>query len=185
MRARLFTYEHIQAGLTLLVWVCAGLCCRPRSFRTPWLRRSGAGGCRGAGSSASLFNWRWWPAVVRRRSRPALPGHFFAAEPHGTVHHQVWAVILKLVGSYLLAVVSWVLLLAWAAVLLARQPEPAEDALDSDLLDRLYKGRLWIAAWQAARCFPPFVEYSMARLPEKLQSGWIVLPVGIIWLPCL
>jgi hypothetical protein len=50
----------------------------------------------------------------------ALPGHFFNGEPHGTVAHQVWAVILKLAGAYLLAIASWVLLLAWAAVLLAR-----------------------------------------------------------------
>jgi hypothetical protein len=49
-----------------------------------------------------------------------LPGHFFNGVPHGTVSQQVWAVALKLVGSYLLAVCSWVLLLGWAAVMLGR-----------------------------------------------------------------
>jgi hypothetical protein len=55
-----------------------------------------------------------------------LPGHFFAGLPHGTVTHQIWAVAFKLVGSYVLAVGFWVLLLAWAAVLLARTA-PADD----------------------------------------------------------
>ena len=50
-----------------------------------------------------------------------LPGHFFAGIPHGTVSHQIWAVALKLAGSYVLVVGSWVLLLAWAAVLLSRE----------------------------------------------------------------
>jgi len=50
----------------------------------------------------------------------SLPGHFFHGQPNGTVSHQVWAVIFKLAGAYMLAVTSWVLLMAWAAVLSAQ-----------------------------------------------------------------
>jgi len=38
-------------------------------------------------------------------------------------------VILKLVAAYVLAIASWVLLLAWAAVLLERTPQPCAGEL--------------------------------------------------------
>jgi hypothetical protein len=57
-----------------------------------------------------------------------LPGHFFNGVPQGTVSHQVWVVALKLVGSYVLAVCSWVLLLGWAAVMLGRPATGGEVA---------------------------------------------------------
>ena len=67
------------------------------------------------------LNWRWWPAVIGSALVGVeLPGHFFGGMPHGAVSHQVWAVIFELGGTYLLGVVCWVLLLAWAAVLLNR-----------------------------------------------------------------
>jgi hypothetical protein len=81
-----------------------------------------------------LLNWRWWlAAVIAALLGVALPGHFFSGMPQGTVSHQVWAIALKLTGAFLLAVVCWVLMLAWAAVLLSRVPprktEPEEESL--------------------------------------------------------
>jgi hypothetical protein len=81
-----------------------------------------------------MLNWRWWSgAVIAALVGALLPSYFFNGEPHGTVTHQVWAAILKPVGAYLLAMASWVLLLAWCAVQLAREehkPEwPGDDAL--------------------------------------------------------
>jgi hypothetical protein len=81
-----------------------------------------------------LFNWRWWSAViVAALLAVEWPSHFFSGEPQGTVSHQVWAVALKLAGTYLLAIVCWVLLLAWCAVLLSRNRpgklQPNDDSL--------------------------------------------------------
>jgi hypothetical protein len=59
-----------------------------------------------------------------------LPEHFFAGAPHGTVSHQVWAVILKLAGSYVLAVGCWVVLLAWCAVQFGRRAGGRDDGGD-------------------------------------------------------
>jgi hypothetical protein len=63
-----------------------------------------------------------------------LPAHFFTVEPHGTVSAQIWLVAFKLTGAYLLAIVFWVLLLGWLAVLFGRQqpvavePPSAQDS---------------------------------------------------------
>jgi hypothetical protein len=79
-------------------------------WRLPWSR-----------SFRLVFDWRWWLAVaVAAPLGVALPGRFFSAEPSGSVSHQVWAVGIKLTGAYLLAITSWVLVLAWAAVLLEK-----------------------------------------------------------------
>ena len=76
-----------------------------------------------------LWNWRWWLGVlVAALVAVALPSLFFASEPSGTVHAQVWHVALKLTAAYLLAVGSWVLLLGWFAVLFNRTVPPAPDA---------------------------------------------------------
>jgi hypothetical protein len=66
-----------------------------------------------------LLNWRWWVAMVAASlAAVALPGHIFAALPAGTVPHQVWMVMFKLAGAYVLAMGCWVLLLGWCAALL-------------------------------------------------------------------
>jgi hypothetical protein len=139
-RATVFTYDHIQSWLTLAEWVLRWIVVPGKviphamasaqwGWRLPWRKLI-----------RMMLNWRWWPAVaLTALMGVVLPGHFFTAEPHGTVSHQIWAVALKLTGSYLLAVASWVLLLAWAAVLLARtassndsdglpQPEGGDDS---------------------------------------------------------
>jgi len=120
-RARLFTYAHIQLWITILIWIFRWIVVPAKvlphavasaqwGWRLPWRR-----------SLRLVLDWRWWAAVaVAALVGVALPGHFFKAEPSGTVSHQIWVVILKLVGAYLLAITSWVLVLAWAAVLLER-----------------------------------------------------------------
>ncbi|MGA2570924.1 MAG: hypothetical protein ABSF23_10420 [Terracidiphilus sp.] len=146
-RATVFTYEHIQTWLAVLIWIFRwivvpakviphALASAQWGWRLPWRKLV-----------RLLLDWRWWlAAVVAALLGVELPGHFSFGEPHGTVSHQVWAIALKLAGVYLLAAVCWVLMLAWVAVLLSRQSEPAEDALDAVLLRRLRASRLWIGA---------------------------------------
>jgi hypothetical protein len=134
-RATLFTYRHIQSWFALaegiLRWIIVPAKIIPYAIVTAqwgWripVRRV----------IRMLFNWRWWLAMVLAAYiGVALPSRFFSSNPHGTVSAQVWAVVLKLAATYLLAIGCWVLLLAWAAVLFARQPQhgsahPADDSL--------------------------------------------------------
>ncbi|SPE27286.1 membrane hypothetical protein [Candidatus Sulfotelmatomonas gaucii] len=133
-RATVFTYGHIQTWLTLLEWILRWIVIPAKvipyaiasaqwGWRLPWRRLFGL-----------LLNWRWWLAVVvASLIAVTLPIHFFSGIPHGTVAHQVWAVIFKFAGAYLQAVVCWVLLVAWAAVLFERgstaAKEPGDDLL--------------------------------------------------------
>lgn len=160
-RATIFTYDHIQTWLAVLIWILRwivvpakviphALASAQWGWRLPWRKLI-----------RLLLDWRWWvAAVIAALLGVALPGHFFSGVPSGTVTHQVWAVALKLAGAYLLAVVCWVLMLAWAAVLLCRQSEPAKDALDAILCRRLRMSRVWIGAqflWLIPWVFAYFV----------------------------
>ncbi|MGB9408610.1 MAG: hypothetical protein WCA89_13810 [Terracidiphilus sp.] len=127
-RAKLFTYEHIQHWMNILEWVLRWIVVPAKvipyamssvqcGLRLPWRR-----------IIHLLWNWRWWLAVVIAALVSVwLPGRFFAGEPSGTVHAQIWHVALKLAATYLLAMCSWVLLLGWAAVLFGRQQPPVEE----------------------------------------------------------
>jgi len=129
-RASLFTYDHIQNWLVILVWIfrwiivpgklilCA-IASTQFGWRLPWRRLIRV-----------MLNWLWWPAVILA-SLIAVewPSHFYNAIPQGSVSHQVWTVLLKLAANYLLAITCWVLLLAWAAVLLFPRPQLADGAL--------------------------------------------------------
>ncbi len=133
-RATLFTYDHIQSWLTFLVWVFRWIALPAKII--PWAISSAQWGWHLPGRKIIrlLLNWRWWLAVIiAALVAVEWPSHFFNGEPHGTVSHQVWFVVLKLAGSYLLAVVCWVLLLAWCAVLLSRprltKAESGDDSL--------------------------------------------------------
>jgi hypothetical protein len=133
-RATVFTYEHIQKWLTFAEWLLRWILVPGKiipyamasaqwSWRVPFRR-----------IIRLLLNWRWWPAVVLAALvGVVLPEHFFAGLPHGTVSHQIWAVALKLAGSYVLVVGSWILLLGWAAVLMSRfipgKNPPGDDSL--------------------------------------------------------
>jgi hypothetical protein len=125
MRVTLLSFEHLLKAMTFLEWVLRWIALPGKlivlavasaewGWRLPW-RRVGR----------VLWNWRWWPAVIAASLLAVwLPSHFFTPEPHGSVTAQVWSVGLKLAAAYLLAVSSWVLLLAWCAVLFARQQKP-------------------------------------------------------------
>jgi len=131
-RATLLTYEHLTRWMTLLEWVLRWIVVPGKiipyamvsaqwGWRIPWRR-----------VLRILWSWRWWPAVALASLLAVwLPGRFFAGQPHGSVSAQIWAVGLKLAGAYPLGLGSWVLLLAWAAVLFGRQRRspPLEESL--------------------------------------------------------
>ncbi|MGO8933056.1 MAG: hypothetical protein ACLPLZ_03195 [Terracidiphilus sp.] len=134
MRATLLTYDHIQTWLTFLVWIFRWIAVPAKVI--PWAMSSAQSGWRLPWRKIIrlLFNWRWWLAVIiAALVAVEWPSHFFNGEPQGTVSHQVWSVTLKLAGAYLLAIISWVLLLAWCAVLLCRhrpsKAQPSDDSL--------------------------------------------------------
>lgn len=170
-RARVFTYAHLMHWLTLAEWVFRWIVTPGKVI--PWAIASVVSGWRLPFGRVLrlLWNWRWWPSVIAAALvGVALPVHFFAGLPHGTVRQQTWAVIFKLSGSYLLIIASWVLLLAWAAVLLARQAQPSEDALDQQVLQRLYKSRLWLAALAGWVLLTALIRLVSAHWPGSLGS---------------
>jgi hypothetical protein len=134
-RARFFTYEHITTWLSVLEWIFRWIVVPAKAiphalasaqwgWRLPWRKLL-----------RMILNWRWWiGAVIASLMGVLLPSYFFNGAPHGSVTHQVWAVILKVAGAYLLAIVSWVLLLAWAAVLLMRDERKLETLGDDALV---------------------------------------------------
>lgn len=134
LRATLLAYDHIQSWLTFLVWVFRWIALPAKVI--PYAMASAQWGWRLPWRKIIrlLFNWRWWLAVIiGALVAVEWPSHFFTGEPHGAVSHQVSSVMLKLAGAYLLAVVCWVLLLAWCVVLLSRprprKVEPSDDSL--------------------------------------------------------
>jgi hypothetical protein len=146
-RAVVFTYAHIARWLTIIEWILRWIAVPAKviphavastqwGWRLPWRKLF-----------RLLLNWRWWlGAVIAALVGVLLPSHFFNGQPHGSVLHQELAVSTKLLGAYLLAVTSWVLLLAWAAVVVARQEEPPKDAADQAVFAILWKSRGWIGA---------------------------------------
>jgi len=130
-RARVFTFAHLAQWMTIAEWVLRWIvvpgkliACAVASAQWGWRLP-----CRRL--IRLLLNWRWWLVVViAALAGVALPEHFFTGLPGGTVSHQVWAVMFKLAAAYVLAVGSWVLLLAWCAVLLdpiePSAPTPSE-----------------------------------------------------------
>jgi hypothetical protein len=134
-RATVFTYEHIQKWFTVAEWLLRWIVIPGKIV--PYAMASAQWGWRVPFRKIIrlLLNWRWWPAVVLTALLSVvLPGHFFAGIPHGTVTHQIWAVALKLAGSYVLIVGCWVLLLGWCAVLLARSGGGAKSPGDDSLV---------------------------------------------------
>lgn len=131
-RAKLFMYEHIQRWLLIAEWVMRWVVVPAKII--PYAVASAQWGWRVPLRRVLriLWNWRWWPAVVLAALLSVwLPGWLFAGEPKGTVSAQIWHVSLKLAATYLLAAGSWVLLLAWAAVLFGRQSSDKEPLLVS------------------------------------------------------
>ncbi len=128
-RAVVFTYAHIVRWLTAAEWILRWIVLPAKLI--PYGAASAQWGWRLPIRRIlrMLFSWRWWLAVVLAAIVGVeIPANFFAAKPNGTVSEQVWAVVLKLAVTYLLAVSSWVVLLAWVATLFGRQHPPAEEA---------------------------------------------------------
>ncbi|MGA2048872.1 MAG: hypothetical protein ABSG96_14335 [Terracidiphilus sp.] len=131
-RATMFTYEHIQRWLTGFEWVIRWIIVPAKlipyaaastqwGWRLPWRR-----------VIKFLFNLRWWLGVVIAALLGVwLPSHFFNTMPKGSVAAQEWAVIWKLIATYVLAVGSWVLLLSWWATLFSKHlsTPPTEEVL--------------------------------------------------------
>jgi len=130
-RASLFTYEHIQRWLTAIEWIARWVIVPAKlipyaaasaqwGWRLPWRR-----------VLKFLWNWYWWLGIVLASLAGVwLPSQFFKGTPRGTLAEQIWALAGKLTGAYILAVVSWVLLLGWWATLFSpRRKPPAEEAL--------------------------------------------------------
>jgi hypothetical protein len=183
-RARLFSNEHIQHWLAILIWIVRWIVVPGKLI--PLAVESAQCGWRLPCGKLlrAVLNWRWWIAVVPASLLAvALPCHFFAGTPHGTATHQVWAVVLKLAATYLLAMVSWIMLLAWSAVLLARTQEPAADALDQDLFRRFYAARKWLGGIAIVAVCSELSGHLVAHLPGGLGSSvWIDVPVTLILL---
>jgi hypothetical protein len=134
MRATLFTYDHIQSWFTILIWIFRWIAVPAKVI--PYAMASAQWGWRLPWRKIIrlLFNWRWWLAAVFAALLAVLwPSHFFSSLPQGTVSHQVWAVVLKLAGAYFLAIICWILMLAWCAALLIRGPRATEKS-DNDSL---------------------------------------------------
>jgi hypothetical protein len=137
MRARVFTYEHLQKWLDYAAWVLRwvivpgllvpfGATARFGLRRAPWGR-----------VLRVWINWRWWPVVLGLALLgQELPQKFFQYDPSGTVNAQVTRVILKVIAAYLIGVLCWILALAWAAALVAgppvEMPLAAEDGTTSE-----------------------------------------------------
>jgi hypothetical protein len=183
-RASLFTGEHIKTGLAVFLWILRWVVvpakiipCAVSSaqvgWRLPWGR-----------ALRLLFNWRWWLAVALAAVLGVwLPGHFFAAPPHGTPSAQVWLEGFKLAGTYLLAVGCWVLLLAWNAVLFAGQEPPAENALDRQFFSRLTLGRKWVAAFLGWLVLFVIADLAAAAFPDS--NSWLNPLTALVLLPLL
>lgn len=120
-RATVFTYAHLQLWFTDLEWFLRWVVVPAKMI--PYSMASAQWGWRLPLRRITrfLFNWRWWLGVLAAALLSvSLPNRFFTGMPSGTVQQQVSVVIFKVAGTYLLAVTSWVLLLAWVAVLMDR-----------------------------------------------------------------
>ena len=79
MRATLFTYEHIQTWLTLLVWIFRWVAVPAKAIATT--SAQWAGGYRVQVSDSSTGGRRP-TAVIAALVAVRLPSHFFTGLPH-------------------------------------------------------------------------------------------------------
>ncbi len=171
-RAKLLTYEHIYLWMTYIEWALRWIIV-PASV-IPYAIASAQSGWRLPVRRVLqlLGNWRWWAGVtIVALGCVCLPNHFYSADPHGSVHAQELRVALKLAASYLLGVGGWLLLLAWAGVLFARQkPLPENDAL-TELFDRLRVYRRWVWGAFGWAALSVLDDLTLERLSDN--QSWI------------
>ena len=73
------------------------------------------------------IDWRWWlVGLALVLLGKAWPGTFFDADPAGTVRAQVWHVVLKVTGAYVLGVLCWLVAVMWSQTLVAGVAPQAE-----------------------------------------------------------
>jgi hypothetical protein len=133
LRATTFTYAHIAHWLTVTEWILRWIIVPGKII--PYSVVSAQWGWRIPFRRVFrlLLGWHWWPAVVvAALLGVSLPAHFFATIPNGPVSTQIWSVVWKLIATYLLVIGGWVLLLAWAAVLLDRPAPGSEEDSDEE-----------------------------------------------------
>jgi hypothetical protein len=119
-RITIFSYDHITRFFAIVEWIlhwivvpweiilCA-VASAQWGWRLPWRKLV-----------PLMVSWRWRPVVIfGSLVAVAWPQAYFDSLPHGTVAHQVWAVVFKLGAAYFLAIASWVVVLAWAAALVS------------------------------------------------------------------
>ncbi len=125
-RSKILTFEHLALWLTWIEWALRWIAMPAKLI--VWSVASAQWGLRLPVRRIIriLWNWRWWAFMIPAALLAvALPTHFFAADPKGTVHAQIWSVGLKLAGTYLLAMGAWLCALALCASLFAKQrPAP-------------------------------------------------------------
>jgi hypothetical protein len=117
-RARAFTYEHIALVLRWIEWVLRWIAIPAKVIA--WAGATAQWGWRVPLRRILrvLWNWQWWLVVtVAALLAVRWTGHWFDAEPKGTVSAQEWSVGLKLAGAYVLGVGAWMVVLGWWAVL--------------------------------------------------------------------
>ncbi|HWE85304.1 MAG TPA: hypothetical protein VG267_10200 [Terracidiphilus sp.] len=86
-------------------------------LRLPWRRAAGL-----------WLSLTWWLVVVAwALIGEWWPQTWYAADPQGTVHAQMWHVGLKLAAAYLLAVTGLVKVLCWGAMLVNPRPRNPMD----------------------------------------------------------
>jgi hypothetical protein len=117
-RARTFTYDHLVLWMGWVEWVFRWIAIPAKV--TVWAGATAQWGWRVPIRRILrvLWNWQWWLVVtVAALVAVRWTGHWFDADPKGTVAAQEWSVGLKLAGAYVLGVGAWVVVLAWWAVL--------------------------------------------------------------------
>ncbi len=128
-RATWASFDHLNRDLEWGLWavrwiVIPGLliplgCCSAAwgLLRMPWRR-----------ALRVWAKWNWWPLVaIWALIAVAWPQTWFTGLPHGTVHAQIWHVLLKIAAAYLLVVTGWNKVLAWSAMLVDPRPKTLLD----------------------------------------------------------
>ncbi|MGA2348894.1 MAG: hypothetical protein ABSF70_00560 [Terracidiphilus sp.] len=180
-RAKLLTYEHIYLWITYLEWVVRWIIIPAKVI--PYAVASSQCGLRLPWRKVLqlLWDWRWWLGVTLAALLGVfLPGLLFTGEPSGSVHAQILHVGLKLAASYLLAVVSWIFLLDWAAVLFGHQKAVEENDALSELFERLSLSRRWVWAQFGWMLLFLLAVFLIESIPDDQRwKLWLAVPLMI------
>lgn len=180
-RSHWATDEHVANWLTkaewLLRWLVAPGLLLPLGSsavfgvrRLPWRR-----------VLRVWIDWRWWlVGLALVLLGKAWPGTFFDADPAGTVRAQVWHVVLKVTGAYVLGVLCWLVALVWSQTLVAGETEINAERSET-LFACLRASKKWMFGWTCLITASISFDLAVDALPEKLQSsGWLIASGGIL-----